>query len=462
MRKIILLLSIIVFSITAEAQPTQEQLIWQNRTRKFIAFLPQDYDPEVQMPLVINMHPFLTNAPFQMRYTKFNGIADREGVIVVYPSAIRGTWNSGTFFGVEQPTDDLGFLNALIDYMAVLYNIDTRRVYATGYSNGGYMSYTLACEASSRFAAIAPVASTMNPDLMDVCNPDRPMPVMAFNGTTDLLVPYEGSDVGAPIDDIFELWRMINDCDNEPSIIDVPNINTFDNTTTQMFSYNNCGDRSEAILFKIDNGGHTWPGRNFPLLGNTSQDIQANEEIWEFFSRHQIPDDIACDRPSDLTVDFSEGTASLSWEPVPGIDFYSLLHIVPDGELELIQDIADPFYELEVGSDGELAWMVRAQCESGHASWSAINREDIAGRLSSGRLALHTYPNPASEQIHLEFLADHLPPSISIVNAYGHTIRTLAVQSPRMTLDIAGLTSGVFHIISSDNTYAPNTFRKLQ
>ena len=462
MRKIVTLAFTLLFCIPADAQPTQEQIIWENRTRRFITFLPQDFDPDIQMPLVINMHPFLTDGPFQMRYTKFNGIADREGVIVVYPYGIGGRWNSGSFLGIPQPVDDIGFLGALIDYMAVLYNIDTRRVYSTGYSAGGYMSHKLACEMTNRIAAIAPVSASMNDDLYDICNPPRPMPVMIFNGTADAIVEYHGSAVSPGAEDIVELWRSLNGCDAEPTITDIPNINSFDNTTTDRFYYHNCDDDTEVILFKIFNGGHTWPGRNFQLLGNTTQDIQGNEEIWNFFDRYEIPDDIACDRPSGLTMNFNDGTASLSWNAVPGIDFYSLLHIAPGGELELIQNLPDPSFELDIPTDGELAWMVRSQCESGHASWSAINREDIAGRLSSGRLALHTYPNPASEQIHLEFLADHLPATISIVNAYGHTLRTVAVQSSKMTLDIAGLSSGVFHIISNDGTYAPNTFRKWQ
>ena len=458
--RILLFLSLFISTEFLSAQPFDEQIRWEDRTRRFITFLPQDYSPEESLPLVINMHPFLTDGPFQMRYTQFNWLADTSDVIVVYPYGIRGRWNSGSFFGVGHNVDDVGFLNALIDYMAVLYNIDTRRVYATGYSAGGYMSYRLACDLTNRIAAIAPVAASMNPDLVPMCNPDRPVPVMALNGTADALVAYNGFFGAEGVEDVMELWRSLNGCDPDPTIVDVPDIAINDGTTSDRYSWNNCEDGSEVILYKILNGGHTWPGRNFPLLGNTSQDIIANVEIWDFFKRHQIPEAIACDRPTGLFADYDGEIVSLNWDAVDGIDFYSLLYILPEGELELVENVAGNQFSL-AAPEGELAWMVRAQCESGHISWSTANLDDISARISSGRISLVTYPNPASDRLFVDLFDSPLTEEIAIVNAMGRVVRTIAVEGKEMTLDISDLPPGLYHVISSGAGKAHSTFRKF-
>jgi polyhydroxybutyrate depolymerase len=465
MKKLLFLALILFAELAVFAQPMQEQLIWQNRTRRFITFLPDAYEPgndEQSLPLVINMHPFLTDGPFQMRYTRFNGIANREDFIVVYPYGIQGRWNSGSFFGIEQPIDDAGFLDALIDYMAVLYNIDTRRVYSTGFSAGGYMSHRLACELTNRIAAIAPVAASMNPDLVPVCDPARAVPVMILNGTADAIVPYNGFDAATSVDQVVELWRSLNGCDPEAVEEDVPDISTTDNTTSIKRYFNNCEDGAEVILYKIFGGGHTWPGRDFPLLGNTSQDVIANEVIWEFFSRHRIPDDVACAEPAGLTAAFDGSTVSLYWDAVDGIDFYSLLYVLPGGELELVENISTNTYDLQSEAEGELAWMVRAQCNSGHASWSAIDRSDISARLAGGRLAMFTWPNPATDELHIEFDRDHIPASLSIINAFGLEVRSVDIAPGQdyLRIDISGLEDGIYHVLTPDQSYSAQTLRK--
>lgn len=461
MRLLLLLFVITFLTFESNAQPQEDQLIWDNKTRNFITFLPQDYDPDTQMPLVINMHPFLTNAQFQMPHTRFNLMADTAGIIVAYPSGINGRWNSGSFFGVPQPVDDVGFISALIDYMAILYNVDTRRVYLTGYSAGGFMSYRLACELTNRVAAIAPVAATMNEDLVPMCNPDRPVPVMAFNGTADAIVPFDGFLGTAPVQQVIDLWRDINGCDEVPVESMLPDISQADNTTTTRITYQNCDNDSELILDKINNGGHTWPGRFFPLLGNSSEDENANHEMWEFFQRHTIPDDLACDRPTGLTATFSNGNVILNWDEIENIEYYEVLYFLPGGPLQRTDPLFSNSLSLDFEGEGTILWTVSSKCQSDHISWAPVKADDIVGRFADdGRIAINTYPNPATNSITLEVKQPNTSSEVRIMDVMGNTVMQLSLVNEATRIDISGLNEGVYYVSSLDARFSSTSFRK--
>jgi polyhydroxybutyrate depolymerase len=132
------------------------QTRWQSRPRNVIVYLPRNFSPSENLPVVINMHGFSTTAQFQFDYTQFHKVADSVRCIVVYPEGVDLRWNSGTFFFVPSSIDDIGFLGDWMDRVAVLYNADMKRVYSMGYSAGGFMSYKLACDLTNRVAAIAP------------------------------------------------------------------------------------------------------------------------------------------------------------------------------------------------------------------------------------------------------------------------------------------------------------------
>ena len=456
-----LILTCLLFIITADlfAQPQDDQLIFQERTRRFVTFLPQDFAPENNHPLVINMHPFLTNGQFQMLHSRFNRLADTAGVVVVYPFGIQGRWNSGSFFGIEGPVDDVGFLDVLIDYMAVLYGIDTRRVYATGYSAGGFMSHRLACELTNRIAAIAPVSASMNSDLVTTCNPPRPVPVMAFNGTADLIVPFNGFPTVASVAEVFALWSTINGCDDVPVETELPDISQTDNTTTTRISYTGCDNASELILDRINNGSHTWPGREFPLLGNSSMDEDANVEMWEFFKRHKIPGDIACDRPAGLSSEYADGTVELQWDAVDGIESYEVVYILPGGQLMKSGPLTEEFLSLN-GMEGDLIWTVSSTCTSGHRSWAPVQVDALGGRFEAGRIAVSAYPNPAVEFLHIAFEGDRVPESVSIIHPMGEVITTIPIHTRKTEIDISGLPAGLYYVVSNDGRSASASFRK--
>ena len=180
--------------------------------------------------------------------------------------------------------NDVGFVSALIDQLEQDYCIDSRRVFSTGMSNGGFLTNRLGCELSDKIAAIAPVAGVIGIPLEN-CNPGRKVPVMHFHGTSDPLVPYDGG--GAynfpSVKDSVGRWRAIDGCNDMLQI-------TYDKGDSQCVTSQGCGDGADVTLCTVDGGGHTWPGGklNPEFLGKTAKTISANDLIWEFFKKHPM------------------------------------------------------------------------------------------------------------------------------------------------------------------------------
>jgi polyhydroxybutyrate depolymerase len=169
----------------------------------------------------------------------------------------------------------------MIDALSAELCVDPARIYATGFSNGGFLSHRLACERADRIAAIAPVAGVMG---MPSCTPSRPVPVLHFHGTLDTLVPFEGSaQNGFPsVRDSFAGWGERDDCTGEPAV-------TFAQGDTTCETYADCEGGAEVTLCTVTGGGHTWPGGlPIPGLGHTTSEIAATEAMWAFFAAHPI------------------------------------------------------------------------------------------------------------------------------------------------------------------------------
>ncbi len=289
-KKLWITLLLCVANIVLYAQQTiYDTIVHDNLDRSYILYVPDTIITQ-PMPLVINMHGYSSNATEQMFYGDFRPIADTAGFILVHPMGtndISGNafWNAG--FGGS--VDDIGFLESLIDTLSLAYNIDTERVYATGMSNGGFMSYTLACELSHRIAAIASVTGTMSAVQIASCAPARAVPIMEIHGTADNVVPYNGNILFAPIPEVLTHWRDLNECDETPIVTDMPDLNTEDGCTAQRYEYLNGRNGSQVLHYKILGGGHTWPGSAFDINnGNTNHDIMASIEIWNFFNKYDI------------------------------------------------------------------------------------------------------------------------------------------------------------------------------
>ncbi len=288
--------SMLLFAVAAFGQQDIDgSFEHDGSTRLYRVHLPPGYSPGMSLPLVINMHGFGSTSLEQLVYSNFNSLADTANILVVYPQGLVGTTTWGAsgaswdaYFGTG--IDDLGFLDRLIDQLFTDYQIDLSRVYSTGMSNGGFMSYRLACELSDRIAAVASVTGAMAFQQINNCDPDRPVPVLEIHGTSDLVVPYNGINNFTPsIPVVVDHWVNHNNCDPNPEMISVPNISTTDNTTTTANRYS-CDDNTKVWFYTVASGSHTWPGA-FPLpgAGNTSQDFSATSLIWEFFNQFTHP-----------------------------------------------------------------------------------------------------------------------------------------------------------------------------
>ncbi len=284
-------------------------IMHDNQERSFIIHVPSGHDSSVQMPLVLALHGRGTTAKGMILITRkgFNDLADRDGFLVVYPNGIELNWNDGRMDeeandrAHRENIDDVGFISALIDSMIEEYNVDPKRVYVTGISNGALMAYRLACELSYKITAIAPVDGSMPYLLLSGCSPTDPVSVLAINNVNDPLVPFKGGMVISNFrkiklgkvlsaDESIEFWVTHNQCSPEPVVTIEPDRDPADGTQVTRKEYLNGIKGTEVILYVIYGGGHTWPGgfQYLPAwkIGKTSREIDANEVIWSFFKRH--------------------------------------------------------------------------------------------------------------------------------------------------------------------------------
>ena len=163
------------------------------------------------------------------------------------------------------------------------------------------MTQRFACEQNQRFAAMASLGSIMDTSLYSSCNPQRPIPMMFVIGTADPFVPFNGgtaTGAGGVInqiisaDTLVSFWKINNNCLQTNSPINLPDIDLTDNSTVTLFNFTNCSCYSDVKFYRINGGGHTWPGVEIPLYeiiaGETNEDIQASEELWNFFNAHTL------------------------------------------------------------------------------------------------------------------------------------------------------------------------------
>ncbi len=291
MKKIICFLT---FTLLLSSYATSQSLVTKtlmhdDLEREYQVYLPASYDSSMEVPLVLNFHGLGSNATEQQLYSALNQVADTAGFILVAPQGTeylgRTHWNVGGFT-VGSTVDDVGFVDAMLDSLLLDYAIDSDRVYSTGMSNGGYMSYLLACQLSDRITAIASVTGSMTPPMLTDCDPQHSTPVMQIHGTADPTVPYSGAVFSESIPDVMSYWSSYNGCDSV-EMMEIPDINEADGSTVDRFSYTPCDADVENVLYRVNEGRHTWPGSplNFP---GTNYDIVASVEIWNFFRQYDL------------------------------------------------------------------------------------------------------------------------------------------------------------------------------
>lgn len=287
------------------------ELSFGGRTRYYLLHVPPSARgasgaPTKPLPLVVALHggggrPERTDE--QMGWSK---LSDRESFVLVYPAGVDHAWNDGREDNptttVREGVDDVGFLSAVMDDVAARVSIDKRRVYMTGMSNGAFMSSRFACERAERVASIGLVVGTIGPNVLARCRPARPVSVIAWSGTSDPLVPFEGGAVhlgrfergqAASAADTARLWTTQAKCDRTvlPASRVLPDSDPNDGSTVRLDEYP-CAEAAVAI-YTVQGGGHTWPGGKQYLssrfVGSVNRDVQATEVIWAFFAAHPIP-----------------------------------------------------------------------------------------------------------------------------------------------------------------------------
>lgn len=281
----------VLLTIAACAQT--DSLVVGALQRTYTLRLPSSYDG-TPLPLVIAMHGGFGSGAQLESQCGLTAKAEAEGFAVVYPDGYRSpinirTWNAGGCCGyaMNNTIDDVGFISALLDTLIATFAVDTQRIYATGMSNGGFMSYRLACELSDRIAAIAPVSASMT---IAECEPARPVPVLAMHSYLDTSVPYLGgvgdgvSDhYNSPQDSVATAFALHANCA-------VLNDTIQNDAELTVVRWHQCDCQQEMLLYMTRDGGHSWPGgtQTTGFADPPSQVIVANDLLWDFFSQYTL------------------------------------------------------------------------------------------------------------------------------------------------------------------------------
>lgn len=298
-------LAILLMLLAGEAAPLEpgdhsRTLELDGHERTYLVHVPPQYDPAHPTSVVLAFHGGGANAATMVAFSGLSEKADKAGFIAVYPEGSGRlsrmlTFNAGNCCGhaAARDIDDIDFTRRILDDLERVVNVDRRRVFATGMSNGGMMAYRLASELSDRIAAIAPISGPMG---TNECRPGRAVSVMHFHGDADEFAPFQGGrGRGLSGTDFYsvqhsiEAWVAANGCQPGPVTKHLPD-HADDGTTAREVRYSAGKDGAEVVLVVIEGGGHTWPGREPRLrsLGRSTRDLSANDMMWEFFQHHPM------------------------------------------------------------------------------------------------------------------------------------------------------------------------------
>ncbi len=260
----------------------EQSYIHDGVSRKYLLYLPKGYTSDTVYPVVFNFHGFGSTAEEHLTYADMRSLADSENFILLYPEGtlLNGAthWNAGLDTSDNKSdADDFGFITSLISELSDRYSTDSKRIYACGYSNGGFFSYALACYLSDKIAAVGSVSGTMLSETYTECNPSHPTPIINIHGTADFIVPYQGGVGLKAIPEVVNYWVNFNNTESNPQI----NSLIHNGTTIEQYLYTNTSTQIAVSHYKIVDGGHVWFDINF----NGSN---TNALLWDFLSEYNI------------------------------------------------------------------------------------------------------------------------------------------------------------------------------
>ncbi len=273
--------------------------LWSGMARSYSVYVPPSYDASQPMPLVMALHGRPHNGYGVAYLLDMNRVARDEGFIVVYPDGIEQGWNYVSGFEGYAPNDvdDVAFLSRLADDLALDLNIDPERLYVIGFSNGGFMTQRMACDAADQFAAFGVVGATIFPGFAELCADTRPVPIMFIHGTRDPSVPWAGIASGetlitTSVPDTLTFWVVHDDCQQEDTVTEsIEPSGESAETSVTLFRFRGCTDDLEVLLYAVEGGGHTIPGvprMDSERFGATNLDIDGPAVIWDYLSQYTL------------------------------------------------------------------------------------------------------------------------------------------------------------------------------
>jgi polyhydroxybutyrate depolymerase len=259
---------------------TERTLVVEGQARSYLLYVPPGLDSSQPVPVVLGVHGY-SSTPQRFRdVSGFNPIAEANGFLAVYPQGEGGdrSWNAGGCCGGAgyANLEDVDFVRQLLSDLKTIANLDPKRIYATGHSNGAMFVYRLACEMSDTFAAIAPVAG---PLYYSPCEPEEAVSVIHVHGAIDTAVPYGGGQhpinpnlTYPSVPETLAAWAKLDGCESRALVDDRGDIV---HTT-----YSSCESDAAIELYVLRGLGHTWP---------QPEKWPASQMIWEFFAAHPKP-----------------------------------------------------------------------------------------------------------------------------------------------------------------------------
>jgi len=306
------LLILLAHSLFAGDGVTHKRTLKQgNIDRSYFLYVPKSVNPEKPTRVLFAFHGGGGNAGRILRFYGIVPIADKYGLLVVAPQGVNKHWNDGrdseVFKEQDATIDDVAFVDLLLAKVKAEFKVDDKRIYAMGMSNGGFMCQRLAIERASTFAAVAAVPAKMGIPLAKT-TPTAPVSVMFINGTKDPLVPYNGGEVVVNLfprlarlrkprsrgkiistQAAVDYWLKHNKIDSKPTVAKLPDKDPDDGSTVTVSTW--AGANASVVLYKIDGGGHTYPGgmqyRSERFIGKTNRDFKAIDAIWSFLEKQK-------------------------------------------------------------------------------------------------------------------------------------------------------------------------------
>lgn len=237
------------------------------RERVVNLHVPPSYKPGSPAPLVMLFHGLGSNATDIARATGMREKSDAAGFILAAPEGVKFSWNAGDCCGgaMEDGVDDVAFVREMVKALSESYCVDARKIYSTGFSNGGFLSLRLACEAADLVAAVAPVGGALG---IETCKPAAPVPVLIIHGAADARVAPARAEAAE------KRWAALNGCQEESKPVS-------DRGTAHCRTHPGCRAGAEVSICRVDHMAHSWPG-----IGPGPHDLVATDALWDFFKAH--------------------------------------------------------------------------------------------------------------------------------------------------------------------------------